>query len=317
VLAQASHPSYNAANPGPSRPTDREDAATSFVVDPGSVHKAITFGAALQEGVITPDTVMPIANTITKGDTVFADTHSANGRRMTLPGMLAYSSNVGTIQIADKLGRDRLIDYQKRFGLGQPTGEGMPGEAAGRLLPADEWSESSEGSVPIGHSVDATPLQMAAAYATIANDGTYVQPHLIKEVVNGADGKRTSAGTPVTRPVLSPANAAALRRMLEAVTTVEDATGVEAAVPGYRVAGKTGTGFRLVNGVRQPGEVASFIGMAPAEKPRYVIAVFVYDPQAAGRSVATQSFRDMMSFALRHSRVPPAGGPAPKFVVFP
>ncbi|MEH0830786.1 penicillin-binding transpeptidase domain-containing protein, partial [Micromonospora sp. CPCC 205714] len=111
--------------------------------------------------------------------------------------------------------------------------------------------------------------------------------------------------------------AAALRRMLEAVTTVEDATGVEAAVPGYRVAGKTGTGFRLVNGVRQPGEVASFIGMAPAEKPRYVIAVFVYDPQAAGRPVATQSFRDMMSFALRHSRVPPAGGPAPKFVVFP
>ncbi|MEH1092738.1 peptidoglycan D,D-transpeptidase FtsI family protein [Micromonospora sp. CPCC 205739] len=317
VLAQASHPSYNAANPGPSRPTDREDAATSFVVEPGSVHKAITFGAALQEGVITPDTVMPVANTITKGDTVFADTHSANGRRMTLPGMLAYSSNVGTIEIADKLGRDRLIDYQKRFGLGQPTGEGMPGEAAGRLLPADEWSLSSDGSVPIGHSVDATPLQMAAAYATIANDGTYVQPHLIKEVVSGADGKRTPAAAPVTRPVLSPANAAALRRMLEAVTTVEDATGVEAAVPGYRVAGKTGTGFRLVNGVRQPGEVASFIGMAPAEKPRYVIAVFVYDPQAAGRPVATQSFRDMMSFALRHSRVPPAGGPAPKFVVFP
>ncbi|SCF03568.1 peptidoglycan synthetase FtsI [Micromonospora purpureochromogenes] len=317
VLAQASHPSYNAANPEPSRPTDREDAATSFVVDPGSVHKAITFGAALQEGVVTPDTTLPIPNTVTKGDTTFADTHPANGRRMSLPGMMAFSSNVGTIEIAHELGRDRLIDYQKRFGLGQPTGEGMPGEASGRLLPADEWSLSSYGSVPIGHSVDATPLQMAAAYATIANNGTYVQPHLIKEVISGADGKRTPAGPPVTRPVLSPANAAALRTILEAVTTVEGATGVAAAVPGYRVAGKTGTGWRLVEGEKQPGEVGSFIGMAPAEKPRYVVAVFVWSPGGEGGTVAAPAFREMMGFTLRHYRVPPSGGKAPKFEVFP
>ncbi|TDB72102.1 penicillin-binding protein 2, partial [Micromonospora sp. KC723] len=127
VLAQASQPTYNAANPGVSKPTDREDAATSFVVEPGSVHKAITLGAALQEGVITPDTTMPIANTITMGDTTFSDTHPAHGQRMSLAGMMAYSSNVGTIEIANKLGRDRLIDYQKRFGLGQPTGVGMSG----------------------------------------------------------------------------------------------------------------------------------------------------------------------------------------------
>ena len=134
--------------------------------------------------------------------------------------MLAYSSNVGTIEIADKLGPDRLIDYQKRFGLGQPDRRGDARRGAGRLLPADQWSGSSYGSVPIGHSVDATPLQMAAAYATIANDGTYVQPHLIKEVI-GPDGKRTPAAAPVTRSVLSPQNAAALRTMLEAVTTVD------------------------------------------------------------------------------------------------
>ncbi|MEV0810814.1 penicillin-binding protein 2 [Micromonospora sp. NPDC050200] len=316
VLAQASHPTYNAANPGPSRPTDREDAATSFVVEPGSVHKAITFGAALQEGVITPDTTLPIPNAITRGDTPFSDTHPANGRRMSLPGMMAFSSNVGTIQIADELGPDRLIDYQKRFGLGQATGEGMPGEATGRLLPADEWSLSSYGSVPIGHSVDATPLQMAAAYATIANNGTYVQPHLIREII-GADGKRTPAEPPVTRPVLSPQHAAALRTILEAVTTVEGATGVAAAVPGYRVAGKTGTGWRLVNGEKQPGEVGSFIGMAPAEKPRYVVAVFVWSPGGEGGSVAAPAFREMMGFTLRHYRVPPSGGKAPKFEVFP
>jgi cell division protein FtsI (penicillin-binding protein 3) len=317
VLAQASQPTYDAADPGDSKPTDREDAATSFVVDPGSVHKAITFGAALQEGVITPDTTLPIPDTIQMGDTIFADTHPANGRRMSLPGMLAYSSNVGTITIADKLGRERLIDYQKRFGLGQPTGEGMPGEASGRLLPAGEWSGSSYGSVPIGHSVDATPLQMAAAYATIANNGTYVQPHLIKDVI-GPDGKRTPGKAPVTRSVLSPQNATALRTMLEAVTTVDHATGLAAAIPGYRVAGKTGTGWRLVDGEKQPGEVGSFIGMAPAEHPRYVVAVFVWSPGGEGGAVAAPAFREMMGFTLRHYRVPPStSGKSPKFEVFP
>ncbi|WP_372495243.1 peptidoglycan D,D-transpeptidase FtsI family protein [Micromonospora phytophila] len=316
VLAQASHPTYNATKPEESEPTDREDAATSFVVDPGSVHKAITFGAALQEKVVTPDTTLPIANAIRMGDTWFADTHPADGKRMSLAGMMAYSSNVGTIEIATKLGRDRLIDYQKRFGLGAPTGVGMPGEASGRLLPAEEWSGSSHGSVPIGHSVDATPLQMAAAYATIANGGTYVQPHLVKEVI-GPDGKRTRAEPPVTRSVLSPENAAALRTILEAVTTVEGATGTAAAVPGYRVAGKTGTGWRLVDGRKQPGEVASFIGMAPAEKPRYVIAVFAHTPGGGGGDIAAPAFRDMMGFALRHYRVPTSAGEAPKFVVHP
>ncbi|MEV0940667.1 penicillin-binding transpeptidase domain-containing protein [Micromonospora wenchangensis] len=316
VLAQASNPTYNAATPEQSRPTDREDAATSFVVDPGSVHKAITYGAALQEGIITPDSAWPVANTITRGDVTFRDTHPADGKKLSVAGMLAYSSNVGTIEVGDRLGPDRLIDYQKRFGLGQPTGEGMPGEASGRLLPADQWSGSSYGSVPIGHSVDATPLQMAAAYATIANDGTYVQPHLIKEVV-GADGTRTPSAAPVTRSVLSPQNAVALRTLLEAVTTVDGATGLAAAVPGYRVAGKTGTGLRYVDGKQQTGEVGSFIGMAPAEAPRYVVAVFVWNPEGGGGAVVAPAFREMMGFTLRHYRVPPSSGKSPNFEVFP
>ncbi|MBO4206952.1 penicillin-binding protein 2 [Micromonospora echinofusca] len=317
VLAQASHPTYNAANPFPSDPTDREDAATSFVVDPGSVHKAITFGAALQEGVIKPDTVFPVANTIVKGDTPFSDTHRADGRRMSLPGMMAYSSNVGTIRIADALGKERLYDYQQRFGLGKPTGVGMPGEASGRLLPPGEWSGSSSGSVPIGHSVDATPLQMAMVYATIANNGTYVQPRLVRATI-GPDGKRTPAPDPVTRPVLSPENAAALRHILEAVTTVPDATGLRARIPGYRVAGKTGTGWRLVNGRKVPGEVASFIGMAPADNPRYVVAVFAHTPGGGGGDISAPVFKDLMGFTLRHNKVPPSSGTkAPNFTVYP
>ncbi|WBB82238.1 penicillin-binding protein 2 [Micromonospora sp. WMMD882] len=316
ILAQASHPTYNAADPRKSRPTDREDAATSFVVDPGSVHKAVTFGAALQEGVITPDTTFPVENSIVKGDTAFSDTHRADGRRMSLAGMMAYSSNVGTIKIADQLGKDRLYDYQRRFGLGKRTDVGMPGEASGRLLPPAQWSGSSEGSVPIGHSVDATPLQMAAVYAAIANDGTWVQPRLVRETID-PKGKRTPAKPPVTRPVLSPENARALRTILEAVTTVEDATGVTAAIPGYRVAGKTGTGWRLVDGKKQPGEVASFIGMAPAENPRYVIAVFAHTPGGGGGAIAGPAFRDMMGFTLRHYKVPPTSTQPPEFVVYP
>ncbi|MGC4900796.1 peptidoglycan D,D-transpeptidase FtsI family protein [Micromonospora echinospora] len=322
VLAQASQPTYDAANPTKvSSPSDRDDAATTFVVDPGSIHKAITFGAALQEGVITPDTAFPVANTVERGGVTFRDTHPVDGRTLSIPGMLAFSSNVGTIEIGERLGKERLFDYQKRFGLGQATGEGMPGEAPGRLLPPDQWSGSAYGSVPIGHSVDATPLQMAAAYAAIANNGTYVQPHLVKETV-GAEGDRSPAAKPTTRSVLSPANAAALRRMMEAVTTVDgpegQATGLAAAVPGYRVAGKTGTGLRYDNGKQQPGEVGSFIGMAPAENPRYVVAVFVWSPGGGGGAVAAPAFREMMGFTLRHYRVPPSlTNKSPKFEVFP
>ncbi len=316
VLAQASYPTYDVADWQESDPADRDDVATGFVVEPGSVHKAITFGAALQEGVITPDTTLPVPNTVRLGDTTFADTTRANGKRMSLAGMMAYSSNVGTIAIADQLGPDRLIDYQKRFGLGEPTGVGLLGEASGALLPADQWSASSYGSVPIGHSVDVTAIQMAAAYATIANDGTYVAPRLVKEIV-GPQGERTTPEAPTTREVLTPETAAELRTIMEAVTTVDGATGRAAAVSGYRVAGKSGTGTRRVDGQKQPGEVAAFIGMAPVEKPRYVIAVFAHTPGGGGGDIAAPVFADMMRFTLQHYRVPQSPVPPPNFDVFP
>jgi cell division protein FtsI (penicillin-binding protein 3) len=318
VLAQASHPTYNAADPTnpDTKPTDREDVATGIVVDPGSVHKAIVFGAALEEGVIKPDTTMPVPSTIRKGDITFADTHPADGRTMTLAGMLAYSSNVGTITIADKLGADKLYEYQLKFGLGKATGVGLPGEASGRVLKPEEWSGSSYGSIPIGHSVDVTPLQMAAVYAAIANGGTWVQPHLVKEIV-APDGTRTPGPAPETRRVISPETAAELRLLLEAVTTVPNATGLKAAIPGYRVAGKTGTGKRIVDGKYVAGDVASFIGMAPADDPRYVVAVFAHTPGGGGSDVAAPAFKSMMEFTLRHFRVPPSATKPPDFVVFP
>ncbi|HEX5598647.1 MAG TPA: penicillin-binding protein 2 [Micromonosporaceae bacterium] len=318
VLAQASHPTYNAADPTnpDTKPTDRVDAATSFVVDPGSVHKPLVFGAALEEGVIKPETTMPVPSRIRKGDVPFTDVQPANGQAMSLPGMLAYSSNVGTIKIADELGADKLYEYQLKFGLGQATGVGLPGEAAGRVLKPEQWSGSSYGSVPIGHSVDVTPLQMAAAFAAIANDGRWMQPSLVKEVI-AADGTRTPASAPQQRQVISPANAAALRMMMEAVTTVPGATGLKAGIPGYRVAGKSGTGKRIVDGEYVSGQVASFIGMAPADNPRYVVAVFAHAPRGGGGDVTAPAFRDIMAFTLTHYRVPPTGTKPPDFVVFP
>ncbi|WP_409362916.1 peptidoglycan D,D-transpeptidase FtsI family protein [Asanoa ferruginea] len=316
VLAQASQPTFNAADWEDYPPVDREDAATSFVVDPGSVHKAIIFGAGLEEGVITPKTVWKIPSTITKADVTYADTHPANNQKMSMAGALAYSSNVTTIKIADKLGPQKVYDYQLKFGLGKPTGEGMPGEASGHVLPPDEWNGSSPGSIPIGHSVDVTPLQMAAVYAAIANDGKWVQPHLIKDTVN-ADGSHVAPPAPETRQVISPQHAADLRYLMEAVTTIPGATGVNGRIKGYRVAGKTGTGKRVVNGEYAPGDVASFIGMAPAENPRYVVAVFAYTPGGGGGDVTAPAFREMMQYTLQHYRVPPSTKAAPKYTAFP
>jgi cell division protein FtsI (penicillin-binding protein 3) len=319
VLAQASYPTYNAADAWPSKPSDRDDAASSVVVDPGSVHKAIVFGAALQSGVITPDSTIAVAPTITKGDTTYADTHPMPaGTKLSLPAILAYSSNVGTIKIADMLGAQRLYDYQRKFGLGTLTEEGLPGESAGLVQPPKNWSVSSYGSIPIGMGVSATPLQMASAYAAIANNGVWVQPHLVRATID-SNGKVTPAKAPTTRTVLSPENAAALRTMLEAVTSpdIEGATGHNAAIPGYRVAGKTGTGRQVKDGKYTPGEVASFIGMAPADSPRFVVSVFAHTPGGEGGAVAGPAFREIMQFVLAHYRVPPTGAKAPKFAVSP
>jgi cell division protein FtsI (penicillin-binding protein 3) len=317
VLAQASYPPYDAADPFKAPPAQRGDAATGIVVDPGSVHKAIVVGACLQEGLITPTSTVVVNPKIRKGDTTFTDSHyHPAGTRLTVPGILAYSSNVGVIRLAEQLGPQRLYEYQQRFGLGTATGVGLPGEAPGLVQPPDNWSGSSHGSIPIGHGVAVTPLQMAAVYNAVANDGVWVQPHLVSATVQ-PDGTVVDSPAPVTRRVLDPAHAAALRQMLEAVVVVKDATGTTAAVPGYRVAGKTGTGQRVDNGRYTSGEVASFVGMAPADAPRYVIAVFAHTASGSGGTVAGPAFADMMQFTLQHYRVPPTGAPAPSFTIYP
>ncbi|NUR72660.1 MAG: penicillin-binding protein 2 [Hamadaea sp.] len=314
VVAQASWPTYNAANPLASQPSDRGDVASNELVDPGSVHKAIVLAGALEEGVITPDSTVTVAPTIKVADKTYEDTHKfASGTKITMPALMAYSSNVGTIKISQQLGAENLYKYQRLFGLGQPTGISIPGEASGVARPPSEWQGSDFGSIPIGNGVSVTPLQMTAAYAAIANDGVYIQPHLVKNII-GPDGKVRPAETPASHRVISAEHAAQLRLIMEPVTTAVGATARSAAIPGYRVAGKTGTGrYYATNGYGK-GEVASFIGMAPAESPRYVIGVFAYTPGGNGGVVCGPAFKDMMSFALKHFGVAPSGEKPPTFV---
>jgi cell division protein FtsI (penicillin-binding protein 3) len=314
IMAMASYPTYDAAKPGSSTAKTRMDLATGSVLEPGSVHKAITIGAALEEGVVKPDTVLTIGPTIRKGNQTFRDTHPHGVRGFTLMGILAQSSNVGTITIADKLGAGRLYEYQRKFGLGSKTGVGLPGESAGLVQPPDRWSDPSFGTIPIGLGVAVTPLQMTSVYATIANDGVRVTPTLVKGTI-GADGKLTPSAAPRSERVLSVANARALRTNLEAVPT-KFGTAKKAAIPGYRVAGKTGTGKRTQNSRYLPGDVASFIGMVPADEPRYVIGIFTHGPGGSGVTVSAPAFAELGSFTLRHYGVAPTRTQPPPIRIY-
>jgi cell division protein FtsI (penicillin-binding protein 3) len=313
VLAQASYPSFDAANYLNYPPADRGDQASGTIVDPGSVAKLITIAGALQEGVITPDSTETINPSIKKGDTTFYDdTPLPPGSKITIPGILALSSNVGAITVAGQLGPDNLYKYQKLFGFGQSTNEGLPGEEAGILRAPADWSGSSYGSIPIGLGISVTPLQMTAAYAAIANGGEWVQPHIVAATIK-PDGTKVASPAPSTHRVVSAQVASEMRTMLEAVTdkAVPGATGTQAALTGYLVAGKTGTS----NPPYVPGDTTSFVGMAPADNPQYVIGIFAHVAKGAGGTIAAPTFHDMMTFTLQHYDVPPTGAKEPTFHV--
>lgn len=303
VLGMASYPTYDAAHPGASPVADRVNGAISDVIEPGSIHKAITIGAALQTGVVHGDSTVHIGTSITKGGKTFYDTHPHGTEDITLQGILAQSSNIGAITVAGKLGAQRLYDYQRKFGLGSPTGIGLPSESGGIVQPPANWSGPSYGGIPIGLGVAVTPLQMACAYATIANNGVRLTPSIVKGT-RGPDGTYQPAAAPKQVRVLSAQNAAIEREAMSAITTNEG-TGKKAAIPGYVIAGKTGTGQRTENGKYMKGNVASFIGMAPYHDPRYIVAVFVHAPDGVGGAVAAPVFHDLMSYVLRHYGVTP------------
>ena len=285
--------------------------AVTDVFEPGSVNKVITISAALEEGLVEPDTTTRVPDHLQVSDHLFSDDHSHPADPMTVTDILAKSSNIGTIGLAEQLGKDRIDHYLRAFGFGKRTALNFTNESPGILLDPDKWSGTSIGSIPIGQGIAVTAMQMLSAYNVIANDGVYVEPRLVEATVD-AKGVRTPVPFDAGHRVVSEKTARQVRQML--VAAVEDGTGKKAIVPGYTVGGKTGT-------ARKPQDtgtykdlaghyhyVAAFTGMVPAENPELSIIVVIDEPTATiyGGSAAAPVFANLASFALSRFRIPPA-----------
>jgi cell division protein FtsI (penicillin-binding protein 3) len=317
VLAMASTPTYDAQRPGRARPENRGNPAVQSVFEPGSANKVVTFAAALERGVIRPDTPMLVPDAIQISDRVVHDAWWHKPTWFTATGVLAKSSNVGTLMIATrKLGPLVYYDYLRRFGIGSKTGIQLPAESGGLLKPPEQWSGSTFGNLPIGQGVSMTALQLASMYQTVANDGVRVAPSIVSSV-NGPGGQVTVTSPGAQTRVVSVTTARTLRRMLEAVTQ-KGGTAPSAAIDGYRVAGKTGTAQKpnpRCHCYSGGGYWATFVGIAPADDPQFVVSVVIDDAKGGlhGGAVAAPLFKSIASYALTERGIPPSGPYRPTF----
>jgi len=301
VLAMANWPPVDPTDLGGATPMDLQNHATSLTYEPGSTFKAFTVSAALQDGTVTPTTAFTLAPTIQVADRVIEESHPRGTETLTTADILAQSSNVGAVTIGLEEGADRFSRWIDRFGFGHPTDIGFPGEEQGIVPARADYSGSSMGNLPIGQGLSVTPAQMAAAYAAIANGGTLRPPRLIERI----DGE--SVPEPKGKRVIDPQVASEVRTMLEGVLA-PGGTASEVSVPGYTLAGKTGTAQVAENGgYSETKFVASFIGFAPAANPRLLVAVIVDQPQGDiyGGSVAAPAFGEIADFALPYLGIPP------------
>ena len=291
----------------PAPPAD--NMVVTRVFEPGSTNKVVTVAGALEEDVVGPGTRMNVADTLPVADVTFRDSEPHPLMWWTTADILAHSSNVGTIQIAQRLGKARVDRYLRHFGLSESTDLAFPGESGGLLPDLDEWSGTSIGSIPIGQGVAVTALQMLGAYNTIANGGVYVAPSLVKATVD-AEGEEHPAKAPDERRVVSEGTAAEVTRMLTAAVT--EGTGTAARIEGYTVAGKTGTARKPNEGKAGYSDnyMASFVGFVPAEAPRLSAIVVLDEPTPYyGGVVSAPVFAAVASFGIRHFGIP--ARPAP------
>jgi cell division protein FtsI/penicillin-binding protein 2 len=304
ILAMANWPRVDANDVGGAPVTARDNHAVSMNYEPGSTFKIVTVAGALEDGLVTPDTSFYLPSELKFYDRLIHDAEPRGPVTLTTAEILAQSSNIGAIRIGLLLGRDRFDRWVRNFGFGTPTGAELPGEETGIVPRVSQYSGSSMGNLPIGQGESVTPLQLATAYAAIANGGTLRPPHIVASV----------GGRPVSpargRRVLSPAVAGAVRQMLEGVLA-PGGTASEVSIPGYQLAGKTGTANKVdpVNGgYSSTRYVASFVGFAPARDPKLLVAVVVDEPKGgsySGGQVAAPAFGKIMSFALPYLKIPP------------
>jgi len=302
ILAMAQAPGYNDNNSSSTSFALQRNRAVTDTYEPGSVFKLVTVAGALSDGIVSPSTTFKLNYSIQVADRVIHDAELRPTETMSVAQILARSSNVGAITIAEKLGSTELMNWIGKFGFGKTTGVDFPGESEGQVLPLDQWSGSTIGNVPIGQGIAVTPIQIAAAYGAIANGGVWVQPHLVSRV-----GGKVLTGFKKRR-IVTPAVDQALKTMLTGVVDENGATGTEAAIPGYNVAGKTGTAqVPGPHGYNTGEYVASFVGMVPVKDPKLLILVVVNDPtkNIFGGVVSAPAFAQIAKFDLQYLSVPP------------
>lgn len=311
VLTLADHPTFDASDPLVALKEDLGSRALNDVYEPGSVEKVLTVAGLIDAGKVTPRTRIVVRPELRRDGRVINDWFPHGKIRLTLAGVIAKSSNIGTVRAADEFDRGQLRRYLTRFGLGSPTDVGVRGEAPGILPSNSTWNQLIGDRVAFGQSLSVNALQMTAAVNTIANDGVRVDPSLITGSATTDDGSVVGTEDATTRRVVSAKAARQTMMMMERVTDLEVGTAPAAAVPGYRVAGKTGTAQRVGDGCGcyDGTFTVSFAGFAPADDPRFTIYVVVQNPRngGGGGSVAGPAFSKIMSHALRRYAVPPTG----------
>ncbi len=308
ILAHATAPTFDPNNTSKVSLVAMRNPSVQDVYEPGSTGKVMTLAAALEEKKVTPETVLTIPYALKRSTKVFHDHEPHPTQRLTTAGVLAVSSNTGSIKIGEMLSNDTLYSYLTKFGIGTKTGSGLPGESRGILRPVSDWSGTTAPTVAFGQGYSLTAMQATSVFATIANDGVRVSPTVIAGK-SDASGNYTPSETRESVRVIGSDTAAKMRLMMESVVS-SNGTAPSAAIPGYRVAGKTGTAQRIDDTCGcYRGYTASFIGFAPADNPAYVISVTIQDPKGLhwGGYLGGPVFKKVMSFVLQSKGIAPTG----------
>ncbi len=308
ILAHATAPTFDPNDTTKVSLVAMRNPSVLDVYEPGSTGKVMTIAAAIEEKKITPQTVLTIPDKLKRSVKVFRDHEPHPTQRLTTAGVLAVSSNTGSIKIGEMISNDKLYDYLTKFGIGSKTGSGLPGESRGILPKVADWSGTTAPTVAFGQGYSVTAMQATSVFATIANDGVRVSPTVIAGT-SDSSGNYTPSATRESVRVISPETASQMRLMMESVVSASG-TAPSAAIPGYRVAGKTGTAQRIDDTCGcYRGYTASFIGFAPADKPAYVISVTIQDPKGLhwGGYLGGPVFKKVMSFVLQSKGIAPTG----------
>ncbi|OIJ91568.1 cell division protein [Streptomyces sp. MUSC 14] len=319
ILAMANSPGFDPNDLSKADAADLGNAAVQDAFEPGSTAKVMSMAAVLQENAATPLTHVVVPNRLHRGDRLFSDDVDHDTWYLTLNGVLAKSSNIGTILATGQLGRTQaqadkvLYSYLRKFGIGSYSGLGFPGETPGILAPYQKWSTSQQYTIPFGQGFSINAVQAASVYSTIANGGVRVEPTLVRGT-KGADGRFTPAAKPKETRVVSEKTARTVAQMLESVVDDEQGTGIKARIPGYNVAGKTGTANRVDPATgKYHGYTSSFAGFAPADNPRITVYCAIQNATAGsyyGGQICGPIYKQVMEFALKTLQVPPTGAPA-------